>query len=368
MTNKTIEGIIAQAGALYISKPEKAETLALEGFQKSLHYKQQATSRKAMYILLKALFQQAKYHQALATFKQHEPMLFLHDNDVDAMKIYNQMGNNVYRLHETQMAIDFYNRALTTAYVLNNNNTIANLYNNLGNSYLILPDYNNALRYFEKAYELQKNKELEMLCYLNMAHFYNSVDNGLKAKQYLNYFDSTKFKSIEQQLLFNINKARSLINIENFEAAEETLYKALEPNGHSNPFWSSSMYMLLAENASKSDAQPQIVLNHAKYATTVIEINQLKGGLYENALKYKLKAMNKLNMHDKVLVEGAVYKEKSFNDIRKINRYAILKECLVANFKKDNQKGIVEVKHLLNDLKEDVLQIKAQKRQFAIVA
>lgn len=368
MPNKTIDSIIAQATALQISNPEKAEKLALEGFQKSLHYNKQARSRKAMLVLLKSLFQQAKYLIALNTYKQYEPMLFLEDNDADTMRIYNQMGNNVYRLHETQLAIEFYNNALTTAYVLNNDNTIANLYNNLGNSYLILPDYKNALRYFEKALELQKNKELEMRCYLNMAHFYNSVDNGLKAKQYLQYFGSSESKSVELQLTFKINQARSLINIENFKEAEQTLYKALEPHAHKNPFWSSSMYMLLAENASKSEASPQIVLNHAKYATTVIEINQLKGGMYETALKYKLKAMNKLDMHEKVLNEGGIYKQKSFNDIRKINRYAILKECLVANFKQDNQEGVIEVKQLLNGLKDDVLQIKAQKRQFAIVA
>ncbi len=118
---------------------------------------------------------------------------------------------------------------------LNKNHEIVKVYNNLGNSYAALWAYTNAIFYYEKAIQLNKEKigdlvELSYAC-SNLGLFYNAFENHLQSEHWFSqafqWMQKSSIDPIRRAMILQ-NYGACLANRYEFQEALSIYFQALE--------------------------------------------------------------------------------------------------------------------------------------------
>jgi signal transduction histidine kinase/CheY-like chemotaxis protein len=156
------------------------------------------------------------------------------NDDLIASKAYNLIGLNFEEFSDYQKAIEYYNKGLVLANMVNNDTVKGWLNNNLGNVYCYRKiDFHKGIKHYKEGlkYSIQHNDEYEiMFSKLNIGSAYFAVEDFSNGIQYFNevkdYVD--KNGDIESKISLNSNFGLYYNSINNNKKAEEYYLKAVQ--------------------------------------------------------------------------------------------------------------------------------------------
>ncbi|HET6992179.1 MAG TPA: SpoIIE family protein phosphatase, partial [Bacteroidia bacterium] len=180
---------------------------------------------------------------------------------------------NIYKgKHETQKAIDFYNRALTIRETIGDKNGVALICNNLGTIYLSINNYEQAIFYLNKSLAISRELDYrdEMKSdYLGLSETYEKLGDDERALSYYKSFHALYDSLYNDKNNQQINELNTKFDTERRQKAFESLSKENDLQQRRNLFMACALLLLVIlvfviyRNATKSK-RANIILEKQK--------------------------------------------------------------------------------------------------------
>lgn len=198
----------------------------------------------SFYCLSKAYYSSGELKLALPEMQQAERLA---TGKEDLMYIYNFMGLILDNMGDKEQALQQYNRSLSLARELSNNDQEATALNNVASIFQDLGQLDQALEYFEKSLELRPDDK-NAAVYNNIALVYKSKGDTQKAIEYLK-----KAIAIDERNGDYHAQAKHLLNLGNiyrnmrqYQDAQETLFSGLEKiRKVKDAYWEASAHQYI---------------------------------------------------------------------------------------------------------------------------
>lgn len=187
-----------------------------------------------------------------------------------------QLGNSHWSVGSYNLALECYLNALPLYDELNNQRGVAMIYNNLGEVYKKLNDFETALSYHQRSLEtkVEHLEEPPLMSYYNIGELYQAQGN-LDTAQYFyqKVLSEADFEKDERSVAYaysglgtiNINLRHMSVAVDFFEKALNIRKRVIDPRGI------ASSYMNLAEVYLLMDRHSLAANIYADSAQTIIE-------------------------------------------------------------------------------------------------
>lgn|GEM_PF-1859816 len=228
---KKIQNLNDEALNIFRSEPDRARDLAISAYSLSLDTTAMLDERRwALHRLLLAYEIKGLFKVAIEVFEQKKEQLNLWECSISSAKVQLIAAVNYYRAYRFEEAMFLVSNSINFFKRLKDSNGLCQAYNCLANIYIQVPQYENALYYFDKvrqiAHETQ-NKTHIFLAELNVAYLYNRIKKSVLANSHIKkaeaQLEDDKLAIYESRLLFS--KANKAKNDNRFEEALEIISK-----------------------------------------------------------------------------------------------------------------------------------------------